>query len=185
MKAKSQAAIAQSRIFAGQPRDKTSSRNLDGLKTLPASTVYRNVVIEAYCDTKSLICAWGDWLQKVTAAWTFSQLVIYFHIYTFTMGHSLFEIWINRFLNLGKPSKSPKNFEFCICIHRYLCYRVVIPVEREAQRHPSAGSSLRHWPPGTDSSNVRAVFFCPRDDERRIRRRSGCRYIFPREIPCV
>ena len=25
-------------------------------------------------------------------------------------------------------------------------------------RHPSSGSSLRHWPPGTDSFNVRAVF---------------------------
>ena len=25
----------------------------------------------------------------------------------------------------------------------------------------SAGGSLRHWPPGTNSSNVRAVFFAP------------------------
>jgi uncharacterized protein (DUF3084 family) len=31
----------------------------------------------------------------------------------------------------------------------------------------SSGSSLRHWPPGTDSSTVRAVFFCARSSEHR------------------
>lgn len=57
MKAKSQAAIAQSRIFA--VNREASSRNLDGLKTLPARIIYRNAVIGAYCDTKGLIYAWG------------------------------------------------------------------------------------------------------------------------------
>jgi hypothetical protein len=40
------------------------------------------------------------------------------------------------------------NFEFCICIYSYLCYRVFIPVVEKVLQ---AGSSLRHWPPGTNS----------------------------------
>jgi len=57
----------------------------------------------------------------------------------------------NRFTCLEKI-----NFEFCICIYSNLCYRVFIPVVEKVLQ---AGSSLRHWPPGTDSSTVRAVFF--------------------------
>jgi hypothetical protein len=40
------------------------------------------------------------------------------------------------------------NFEFCICIFLDLCYRVFIPVVEVILQ---AGSSLRHWPPGTNS----------------------------------
>jgi len=37
--------------------------------------------------------------------------------------------------------------------------------------HP--GSNLRHWPPGTNSSNVRAVFFCPATARSGVLSRSG------------
>src|ERR1700690_467591 len=54
-----------------------------------------------------------------------------------------------------------ENFDFCICFLVNLCYGVYIPVEETAEMPPPpAGSSLRHWPPGTNSLTVRAVFFC-------------------------
>ena len=48
------------------------------------------------------------------------------------------------------------NLEFCICNSSNLCYRVFIPVVEIVLQ---AGSSLRHWPPGTNSKTVRAAFF--------------------------
>jgi hypothetical protein len=67
-----------------------------------------------------------------------------------------------RWLFKMESSRVEVNFEFCICILPNLCYRVFIPVVRRL-KPPPAGSSLRHWPPGTNSFNVRAVFFCAGD----------------------
>jgi hypothetical protein len=51
----------------------------------------------------------------------------------------------------------PENkFYILYCIFSNLCYGVYIPVMEVILQ---AGSSLRHWPPGTSSSTVRAVFF--------------------------
>jgi hypothetical protein len=45
-----------------------------------------------------------------------------------------------------------KNFDFCICFQVNLCYRVFIPAVTVADLAAShSGSSLRHWPPGTNS----------------------------------
>ena len=44
-----------------------------------------------------------------------------------------------------------KNFDFCICILPNLCYAVFIPLEERFTPSLSVGSSLRHWPPGTNS----------------------------------
>jgi hypothetical protein len=53
------------------------------------------------------------------------------------------------------------NFNFCICFLWNLCYGVYIPVDEVAALVALlAGSKLRHWPPGTNSKTVRAVFFC-------------------------
>jgi hypothetical protein len=52
------------------------------------------------------------------------------------------------------------NFDFCICIYLNLCYRVFIPVVRRSDPLP-AGSSLRHWPPGTNSKTFVPFFFLP------------------------
>jgi hypothetical protein len=49
-------------------------------------------------------------------------------------------------------SSLENNFDFCICIRVNLCYGVYIPVEEGVEHAASdAGSSLRHWPPGTNS----------------------------------
>ena len=61
------------------------------------------------------------------------------------------------------------NSDFCTCILLNLCYRVFIPVVEVVASILWAGSSLRHWPPGTDSSNVRAVFFCSKSPSTTFR----------------
>ena len=49
-------------------------------------------------------------------------------------------------------------FDFCICILLNLCYGVYIPVMEKASRLSGAGSKLRHWPPGTNSSKFVPFF---------------------------
>jgi hypothetical protein len=52
------------------------------------------------------------------------------------------------------------NLDFRICFLPNLCYGVYIPVDEVAEIATfHAGSKLRHWPPGTNSMTVRAVFF--------------------------
>jgi len=44
-----------------------------------------------------------------------------------------------------------KIFIFCICITLNLCYAVFIPAAEMVKTASTSGSSLRHWPPGTNS----------------------------------
>ena len=44
-----------------------------------------------------------------------------------------------------------KIFIFCICITLNLCYAVFIPAAEMVKTASASGSSLRHWPPGTNS----------------------------------
>ena len=57
-----------------------------------------------------------------------------------------------------------KDFQEKIWIFVFAFFRIYAIVYlfhsmRQSDLPPPSGSSLRHWPPGTNSKNVRAVFF--------------------------
>ncbi len=56
--------------------------------------------------------------------------------------------------NYGGGPENPQNKILIFVLAFFRIYAIVYLFRLKA------GSSLRHWPPGTDSSKVRAVFFC-------------------------
>jgi hypothetical protein len=85
-----------------------------------------------------------------------------------TVGSSTYQVknlalWTQLVEKLFALRQVQENLNFCICFPDDLCYRGFIPVVRAADLAASPdGSSLRHWPPGTNSLTVRAVFFAPK-----------------------
>jgi hypothetical protein len=63
-------------------------------------------------------------------------------------------------------SKESKNILFFVFAFSRIYANLYLFQPGRRPKAPSTGSKLRHWPPGTNSSTVRAVFFCAVEIDR-------------------